>query len=349
MRVLAWVLMVACQAVSEEILTAVRAAVDSTWVELPEADRGAVSQRLGATLLGAPPAARARLLAELPDALAFHAEVLRTHAVPVLPPLPEVPAPPTPNPDFLRKGYAIQTEYLDERVRRAARRREDGPTLRAIETQIGILADGVRDALRDQLLGDAGRDYVDRLTGRLRKAWLSSIETRFNAFMDEPLPPGELTRIISELRSVSASFDPVLLGAAEFSEEEKLRSRGVLDLVERVKEAAYGATRSCFRTFDPHEAALARWREVADVEVKRSIASIGTVGERSVLTDPNVGSVKPLPRTDVGSSGPGASESHAGPWPDVPVETSKSSTGVLALVVGAVAGILVVVGFRRRA
>jgi hypothetical protein len=315
------------QDITEDPYVSVRNALQSSWPEVSPSDRDGVARRLAECVTGAPAARRFRLLAELPGALIYHAEAVRSRSVAAIPSADGTVVSRSQE-GLLKTGFALQADYLVERVRRASLRRESPELSAECVRQVEGLADAVRSTLKTVLLGEAAARVLDVQVDSLRRSWVSSLASSYNAFLDQPLSSGDYERVLAGIRAAPGEFVPFEPQAAELEEG----GRGVGDLISRVREAAYGATRLCYRSYEPFEREFAEWERTADAELGRLLAALPVEegvrdsGSRLVHV-PRPGLQEPVqPR-----SGFTAPSSLGGPPPERPEGRARSRLGAAIL------------------
>lgn len=272
-------------------------------------------------MTGAPADRRSRLLAELPGALIYHAEAVRSRSMPAIPSADGTVVS-RPQEGLLKTGFALQADYLVERVRRASSRRESPELGAACVRQVEGLADAVRSTLKSVLLGEAAARVLDARVDSLRKSWVSSLTSSCNAFLDQPLSPSDYERVLAEIRAAPGEFTPFEPQAVELEEG----GRGMGDLISRVREAAYVATRLCYRSYESFEREFTEWERAADAELGRLLAALPVEegvrdsGRRRIPVPhpspegsppPPVGGPRPL----LSRRAPSHSAGRAGPFP----------------------------------
>ncbi|MBI3856953.1 MAG: hypothetical protein HY293_14795 [Planctomycetes bacterium] len=148
--------------------------------------------------------------------------------------------------ELLAGGHGIFADQMEVIVNRAARREESDAQRSAVEAQIGRIFASGREFLKDRLAGEAAARFIDGEMLGLEKGWKETLDRPFNAVMDAPLTPSNLDRVIHEMRIAAQSFDRVVIEEKDFGDPKRLAALGVPQLVAKVREAAYLATRLCF-------------------------------------------------------------------------------------------------------
>lgn len=190
--------------------------------------------RVAAAIARVPDAAwRARLLADLPDAARYHRLALGGFEEGGGATIPK---------ESWAEGVDLHLGYLAAVVERAAKRKRDPETRRAVEAQIDRVWGAAAEAVGDRLGGPVPAATKGKLDG-LARAWKEGFDRPYQSCLDRPIGEDELREVLAGLKAA---------GATSASEPE---------LVDSVREAAYRAMQRCFREYEPFEKAARAWDE----------------------------------------------------------------------------------------
>lgn len=237
----------------------VRAVLSTHLGNLDETIRQRYANDLIAALGTASSAQSSRILANLDQAIGYHAtriEVMQQRYQQVG--VPE---------GLVREGYDLEFQYLTQRVLRAARNEWTSEGRTEATAQIESLAQSLQTSLEERVAGEAGKQYVDQEVGKLRQAWIGSLDLPLNRFVDGPISPERLEAIKTSISAGMADFASVELTATDVSSRERLAELGVLKLVADARKTCYRMTQDCFTEFKSPEGRCNDWQARVDAQL----------------------------------------------------------------------------------
>jgi hypothetical protein len=185
---------------------------------------------------------------------------------------------------MLEEGYQIQVDYLAARVDRAVQLGWSPQTKSEIARQIQSLTDTAREILASKVLGDVGTRFAENEATMARSTWIRSLDLPYNRFIDTPLPPEELRRILDAMHEAAASTAPLALTEEQLNNPESRRILGIQSLVDKVLTAASGSMTYCYRQFNERDRRIEEWNVRAnacrDQEIEKAFRTYVPVPPR---------------------------------------------------------------------
>jgi hypothetical protein len=259
----------------------VQALLEEHFPDMNSTERTRVAERLSQIIRQVPGTEwRKAILKELPQALDYHAFVIR-EAMEALEPSDR-----SKLSDLLQQGYSLHLEYLVARVQKAAGSEPSEDHVRQMSEQVETIVVAARETLRQKLPGASSAAYMERALRPLREEALGSLRSPLHSFIDRPLSAAELQDTIEAIRNAAEPFTPVLLEEEDFLRGEKIKFLGVSKLINRVMEACYTASHACFNDFNAFERRHEEWTQAVRVRRKTLETESSDFGEAERTVPP---------------------------------------------------------------
>jgi hypothetical protein len=151
------------------------------------------------------------------------------------------------------EAYDIQASYLSAIVARAASARWTEESKSDVLKQIESVASAGKAALAEKISGDGASDVIDRTVDQNRRIWIATLESPFSCFIDRPLTPDQLEKVLQGIRTSVSEALPTVLARGDIDDPQKLANAGITEMIEKVRAASWKARGLCFAEMEAFE------------------------------------------------------------------------------------------------